>query len=463
MNTVEGLTQLEGSVVNGRFRLLRWLGGSRTTAVYLTAFEDKPPRMAALKLTAVNAPDAEVRLTGWAAAARLSHPNLIGVIDCGRSEIDGWEIVYQAMEYADEVLSEILPTRPLTDDEAREMLGPVLNVLEYLHAQGYVHGRIKPSNLLVVSDRLKLSADCIALAAGSQVNRAETSVYDAPELLHGAVTPALDVWALGMTLVAALTQRPAQWERAYQAEPLIPAEIAEPFQQIVHACLRVDPAERCTLDEVKAALEPGSPPLFVVRRPEQTNPLEPARFAGSWKAALIALAAVVVVAGAALMVRKTEFPANGTKGGEQQTSAVSKQQTPATASVAASVPKTASGKPSPLGRGRQAAPETNVEAPPASVSRDAEGSGVLLRVNPEVLPAAQQSIRGEVNVGVRVTVDTAGNVTDAQLQSPSGSKYFNRVAVAAARQWKFAIGPGGAWRIQFQFRHDGTDLRATRE
>jgi TonB family protein len=68
-----------------------------------------------------------------------------------------------------------------------------------------------------------------------------------------------------------------------------------------------------------------------------------------------------------------------------------------------------------------------------------------------------------LNVGVRATVDAAGNVTDAEVESPSGSTYFNRLAVDAARQWKFAAGAGSAWRVQFQFRHDGTDLRATRE
>ena len=88
------------------------------------------------------------------------------------------------------------------------MLSPVVNALEFLHAQGYAHGRLKPSNLLVVNDQLKLSGDCIALAAGNAVELAETgapetSVYAAPELGRGAVTPAVDVWALGMTLVAA--------------------------------------------------------------------------------------------------------------------------------------------------------------------------------------------------------------------------------------------------------------------
>ena len=64
---------------------------------------------------------------------------------------------------------------------------------------------------------------------------------------------------------------------------------------------------------------------------------------------------------------------------------------------------------------------------------------------------------------MRVAVNAAGDVTDAELESLGGSNYFNRVAVDAARQWKFAAGAGGAWQVQFQFRQDGTDLRATRE
>ncbi len=68
INTAEALSQLEERVVDGRFRLLRWLGGTRTSAVYLTAFDGNPPRMAALKLVTANAPGAEIRLAGWNAA-----------------------------------------------------------------------------------------------------------------------------------------------------------------------------------------------------------------------------------------------------------------------------------------------------------------------------------------------------------------------------------------------------------
>jgi TonB family protein len=83
---------------------------------------------------------------------------------------------------------------------------------------------------------------------------------------------------------------------------------------------------------------------------------------------------------------------------------------------------------------------------------------------PDVLEAAQRSIRGHVQVSVRVMVDAAGNVTYAALQEPSRSSYFNRVALAAAQQWKFARRPvGGTWNVQFEFRQDGIDAGATPE
>jgi TonB family protein len=460
MNTAEGLSQLEGRVVNGRFRLLHWLGGSKVSAVYLTAFESTPPRMAVLKLVAAAAPDAEDRLAGWTAAARLSHPNLIAVIDCGRCEIDNCWFVYQVMEYAEEVLAEILPARPLTVDETRAMLAPVLDVLEYLRTRRLVHGRIKPSNILVVDDRLKLSGDSIALAAGGRAGRTEASVYDAPELGRGAVTPAVDVWALGMTLVAALTQRPAQWERGTEKEPVIPAGIAEPFGQIAQACLRLDPARRCTLDQLRTILEFGSVPSVAAKSPEKANAQAQTKHAGSWKAALVAVLVLLVVAGAALMVRKTEFPATGTRGGVQQTSPSDSVSTPA--------PQAETEKPSPSGRDRPVVPVTKAGAGPVSVLQRAGSNGVSRRVIPDVPSAALQSIRGHVDVGVRVTVDAAGNVTDAALESPSRSNYFNRVAVDTARQWKFAAMPSeataaGSWSVHFEFRQDGIDAGARPE
>jgi len=478
MNTTEDLAQLEGRVVNERFRLLRWLGGSKTSSVYLAEFDDNPPRMAALKLVAAIAPDAESRLSGWIAAGRLSHPNLIVVIDCGRCEIDGSQFVYEVMEFAEEVLAEILPVRPLTADETRAMLGPVLSALRYLNAQGCVHGHIKPSNILVVDDRLKLSADAIALSGGDLAERAEMSVYDAPEQARGAVSPAADMWALGMSLVAALTQKPAPWAHGIENDPNIPPGLAEPFAQIAKACLRLDPAQRCTLDEltailehpelehklehaIKYQLEPAieyrpAPPVEASRQ-QAIEPQDRTNRASNLKAALISLAVVAVIAVAALIVRKSEFPASEPKGAEQQTSAPQTGQT--------QTPQAAIEKPSPSGRDGQTPGNEMPAGPVPAGARGAGGEGVVKRVIPDVPPAALQSIRGHVDVSVRLTVDGVGDVTEANLESPSRSNYFNRVAVDAARQWKFAAMASeatvaGTWSVHFEFRQDGIDAGA---
>jgi TonB family protein len=80
---------------------------------------------------------------------------------------------------------------------------------------------------------------------------------------------------------------------------------------------------------------------------------------------------------------------------------------------------------------------------------------------PDVLPGARESIRGQVNVSVRVSVDASGNVSNATLDSAGPSKYFAKVALQAAQQWKFKPtrnAGSSAWILQFQFTQAGTEV-----
>jgi protein TonB len=65
------------------------------------------------------------------------------------------------------------------------------------------------------------------------------------------------------------------------------------------------------------------------------------------------------------------------------------------------------------------------------------GAEVVDRVVPEVPAQILGTIQGRVTVKVRVRVDRFGAVTDVDLNSPARSKYFDRVALDAARRWKF--------------------------
>jgi TonB family protein len=94
---------------------------------------------------------------------------------------------------------------------------------------------------------------------------------------------------------------------------------------------------------------------------------------------------------------------------------------------------------------------------------------VARQVMPEVLQAARNTIRGKVGVSVKLNVDRSGNVEDAELESQGPSKYFARVALEAAQDWRFKppmIGGQGvlsSWTLRFEFTRDGTRVVPTQE
>ena len=470
MNTTAIGTELEGRIVDGRFTLLRWLGGSPESGVYLTKVDGDETGQAAIKLVAAEAPDAEIRLTGWVTAANLAHPHLIRVLYTGRCAIDDREVVYAVTELADEVLAEILRERPLTPEETGEMLRPVLEALAYLRGQGLVHGRLKPSNILVVEDQLKLSADCVSLEDRPAANvRTEPGVYDAPELGRGEISAAADIWSLGMTLVRTLTQHAPAWESADGGELAVPASIPEPFAGIVRECLRLDPAQRCTLSEIKARLEPETaqqpepvppaeiapppavaPPQETARLIETNMPETPPRFRGR-HAVLITGAVLLVGIGAAVLIHSRQTP--------PPPASIVEQSPAPEASAAPPTPSEAAPAPPSLPKPAPEAPATPQAPPPASAAQGATNGAVVKRVLPDVPAKAQQTIHGKVVVNVQVTVDANGDVSDAVSDPPGTSKYFTRLAVEAAREWKFTPG-ASAWTLRFVFRNDGTDATA---
>jgi protein TonB len=87
---------------------------------------------------------------------------------------------------------------------------------------------------------------------------------------------------------------------------------------------------------------------------------------------------------------------------------------------------------------------------------------------PRVSPGARNTITGTIRIVVKVDVDATGNVTQARLQSAGPSKYFARLALEAARDWKFrpVLANGQAvaseWVVRFGFSRRGTEGSAER-
>jgi Protein kinase domain len=246
-----------GRIIEGRFALLQWLGGSEWSGTFLTQLEGNPAQKAAIKLTLAASSDAEAHIEARAAALPLSHPHLVQVLHHGRCQIDDTALIYTVTEYADEILSQIIPERPLTADEIRGVLDPVLDTLSYLHGKNLVHAHLKPSNILVIDEQLKLSSDTLHVAGTGGKDIPALTVYDAPEIGRRPISPAADVWSLGITLIETLSQHPPVWDRSSDRDPLIPKSVPQPFADIARACLRFDPARRCELRDITKCLKSG--------------------------------------------------------------------------------------------------------------------------------------------------------------------------------------------------------------
>lgn len=255
MRTASIRAEWEGSQVNGRFALLEWLGGSEDRGVFLTVLQGI--QRAAIKLIVAEDTEADAYIAQWEAAKSLSHPHLMPVLETGRCSIAGTDMVYAVTEYAEETLSEIIAQRALAADEMPGVLDPVLDALSYLHDKGFVHGHVKPSNILFVAGMVKLTGDDLLVAAEDPEKARIPAIYDAPEVVTGTFEPAVDAWSVGITLAEALTQQPVVWDWAARGEPVIPEQLPSPVHEIVQECLRLDPSRRATIEQIRARLDPN--------------------------------------------------------------------------------------------------------------------------------------------------------------------------------------------------------------
>ena len=240
----------EGQLANGEFYLRHYLGGSDHSAVFLTAYDEQDPQPAAIKFISADSTGAEIQFSRWELATKLSHPNLLRIFQIGRCELRGVNLLYAVMEYAEEDLSQILPQRALTPDEARGMLAATLEALAYIHDEGLLHGHLCSSNIMASGDQLKLS---IGLPCPIGELPAMPNPRPFAEARTG-LSPADDVWTLGMLLVEACTQNPPTWD-ARSSGPVVPQTLPAPFFDIARNCLRKDPLRRWTISDIVLGLQ----------------------------------------------------------------------------------------------------------------------------------------------------------------------------------------------------------------
>jgi TonB family protein len=104
------------------------------------------------------------------------------------------------------------------------------------------------------------------------------------------------------------------------------------------------------------------------------------------------------------------------------------------------------------------------ESRPAEVEQPAAPPSPINEVIPSVPQSARETIRGTIRVSVRVIVDPEGKVLAATADDGGPSRYFERLAIEAAKNWTFTPAPSQEQRVmlvRFNFTRAGTTARAS--
>ncbi|GAA2511198.1 serine/threonine-protein kinase [Streptomyces gobitricini] len=278
--------RLTAHVVAGRYRLDDLLGRGGGADVY-EGLDLRLRRPVAVKVLRPEGEavteerfDSEARLL-----ARLQHPGLVTVYDCGREDGQPY-LIMQLIRGT--TLRTRIAREPLTPAEACRIGSALASALAHVHANGVVHRDVKPSNILLdeagtphltdfgISRLLDSTA---RTATGALVG---TAAYMAPEQVLGrGAGPASDIYSLGLVLLeslkAELEYDGAPLEAAIarlHRPPVIPPELPAELAELLRAMTASDEAGRpdaraCCRALTAAAADSGSAPWAGPLRPRE--------------------------------------------------------------------------------------------------------------------------------------------------------------------------------------------------
>ena len=224
------MSELIGEIIDGRYQLTRVVGSGGMATIY-AAIDLRLDRQVAVKIMHSHLAQDEQFVSRFIreakAAASLSHPNIVAVLDQGWNQ-GGSPCVFIVMELIEgaTLRDYLIEQGSLSPERALSIITPVASALAAAHKLGIVHRDIKPENILVSKEgRIKI-AD-FGLARGALLGNtmtAESSVilgsvsYLSPEQVQRGVADARsDIYSLGIVLFEILTgQKPYQGEDPVQ-------------------------------------------------------------------------------------------------------------------------------------------------------------------------------------------------------------------------------------------------------
>ena len=278
-----------GKELAGRFRVVRFIAAGGMGDVYEVEDLELRERVAlkTVRPEVVGDPHSLSRFKREIQyAKRVTHPNVCRIHDLGSHREGEVEIAFLTMQLLDgETLSAHLRLAGrMTAKEALPLATQMAEALSAAHDAGIIHRDFKTSNVMLVGSGAARRAvvtdfglahssapagDCTLTESGKLVG---TPAYMAPEqVMHGVLTPATDVYALGLVMYEMVTgHRPFQGDtpidmalKRLAEAPLSPSvyapDLDKRWEGVILRCLEREPARRFqTASEVARALTASS-------------------------------------------------------------------------------------------------------------------------------------------------------------------------------------------------------------
>ncbi|WP_141930927.1 protein kinase domain-containing protein [Microbacterium sp. SLBN-146] len=228
------------------YRFVRRIGGGGSSDVHLYR-QLSPPRPVAIKVLRRGI-DARILDDEVGITSSITHPGIAHTLHSGRAA-DGRP--YAVFDHGGVPLSERVQGGPLSARETVAIGVELGGILAAVHAQGILHGDIKPANVLCseksgsltlidFGSAATLASDPLARAVGYSVPWAP------PEALSptGRLSTRSDVYSFAATLLTLLTGQSPRPATLHPQQQLARAVVPDTVRQILHPALADDPADR---------------------------------------------------------------------------------------------------------------------------------------------------------------------------------------------------------------------------
>jgi tetratricopeptide (TPR) repeat protein len=220
--------------IENRYRVLSVIGSGGMGTLYRVSDEARNSEIVALKtvklhVSAAEKPESVERFQReFQILTQLQHPNLVSVYNYG---VTTEGELYFTMDW---VQGQDLESglRQLKPAATIPVMVQVCRALAYLHARGVIHGDLKPSNVLLTGDQVKIVDFGVALEVRSPEVRARyyTPGYSAPEVRQpGPIDHQADLYSLGAMWYALLVGEAPLFLPG--TEPLIPLMLDDVLEE----------------------------------------------------------------------------------------------------------------------------------------------------------------------------------------------------------------------------------------